>query len=78
MLGCLEQAGFVVRWQEDWSRSHGAIADSLLGAFASNGPEIAGQIGERALQELLAAHSLWSDWLRGGRVHKVAVVAEKS
>jgi hypothetical protein len=78
MLSCLQQAGFVVRWQEDWSRSHGAIADSLLGAFASDAPDIAAQIGHRALEELLVAHRLWSDWLRDGRVHKVALVAEKA
>jgi|BarGraNGADG00212_1021973.scaffolds.fasta_scaffold84528_2 hypothetical protein len=27
--------------------------------------------------ELLAAHRLWSDWLREGRVRKIAFVAEK-
>ena len=31
----------------------------------------------RALEELLAAHRLWSDWLRDGRVRKFAFVAEK-
>lgn len=36
------------------------------------------QIGLRALEELLAVHRLWSDWLREGRVRKLAVVAEKS
>jgi hypothetical protein len=28
------------------------------------------------LEELLAAHRLWSDWLREGRVRKIAFVAE--
>ena len=32
---------------------------------------------DRALEELLAAHRLWSDWLRDGRVRKLAFVAEK-
>ena len=40
--------------------------------------DIAAQIGHRALEELLVAHGLWSDWLRDGRVHKVALVAEKA
>ena len=31
-----------------------------------------------ALEELLAAHRLWSDWLREGRVRKIAFVAEKA
>ncbi len=36
MLSCLERAGLVVRWQEDWSRPHRAMADSLLDAFAGD------------------------------------------
>jgi SAM-dependent methyltransferase len=77
MLSFLERVGLAVRWQEDWSRSHGAVADSLLGAFAGDAPDIAAQIGHRALEELLVAHRLWSDWLRDGRVRKIALVAEK-
>ncbi len=78
MLSCLERVGLVVRWQEDWSRSHGAMADSLLAAFAGDAPDIAPQIGRRALEELLAAHRLWSVWLTEGRVRKIAMVAEKA
>jgi SAM-dependent methyltransferase len=77
MLTCLERVGLVVRWQDDRSRSHGAIADSLINAFAADAPDIAARIGRRALEELLAAHRLWSDWLRKGRVRKIAFVAEK-
>ena len=54
------------------------MADSLLGAFADDAADIAAQIGHRALEELLAAHALWSDWLREGRVRKIALVAEKA
>jgi len=57
MLVYLERAGLVVRWQEDHSRSHQAVAESLIDAFA--------------------AHRLWSEWLRDGRVRKLAFVAEK-
>jgi hypothetical protein len=78
MLTSLERAGLVVRWQEDCSRSHRAVADSLISAFAADASDIAAQIGLRALEELLAAHRLWSDWLRKGRVRKIAFVAEKA
>ncbi|HET6171987.1 MAG TPA: methyltransferase domain-containing protein [Gaiellales bacterium] len=78
MLTSLERVGLVVRWQEDCSRSHRAVADALLGAFAADATEIAAQIGRRALEELLAAHRLWSVWLRDGRVRKFAFVAEKT
>jgi SAM-dependent methyltransferase len=77
MLACLERVGLRVRWQKDCSRSHRVVADSLLTAFAADATAIAGQIGRTALEELLAAHRLWSDWLREGRVRKIAFVAEK-
>ena len=73
----LDRVGLVVRWQEDCSRSHRAMADSLTDALAADATAIAAQIGRPALQELLAAHRLWSDWLATGRVRKIACVAEK-
>jgi hypothetical protein len=54
------------------------VADSLSNAFAADATDIAAQIGRRALEELLAAHRLWSDWMRVGRVRKIAFVAEKT
>jgi SAM-dependent methyltransferase len=78
LLACLERAGLDVRLQEDWSSSHRAVADSLIGAFAADAAGISAQIGERALAELLAAHRLWSDWLQTGRVRKIAFVAERT
>jgi ATP phosphoribosyltransferase len=78
MLAYLERAGLVVRWQEDRSRSHCALAESLNDAFAADASDIAAEIGRRALDELIAGHRLWSDWLRAGRVRKLALVAEKT
>jgi hypothetical protein len=78
MLEDLEAAGLAVHWQDDRSRSHRAVADSLIDAFAADAADIRAQIGRRALDELLAAHRLWSDWLGEGRVRKLAFVAEKA
>jgi SAM-dependent methyltransferase len=78
ILDCLGRVGLVVRWQNDRSQAHRAVADSLLAAFAADASEIAAQIGCRALEELLAAHRLWSEWIREGRVRKLAFVAEKA
>jgi SAM-dependent methyltransferase len=77
MLAGLERAGLVARWQADLSLSHRAVADALIDAFAADATDIAAQIGSRALEELLAAHRLWSEWLREGRVRKFAFVAER-
>ena len=78
MLSCLERAGLRVRWQDECSQSHRAVVDSLIDAFVADASEIAAGIGQRALDELLAAHRLWSAWLREGRVRKFAVMAEKT
>jgi SAM-dependent methyltransferase len=77
MHGVLARQGLVVRWHDDWSRSHRATAESLIDAFACDAPDIAARIGGRALDEVLAAHRLWSEWLATGRVRKLALVAER-
>jgi SAM-dependent methyltransferase len=77
MLASLDRVGLVVRRQEDCTRSHAAMAESLTEAFAADAVDIAAEIGDEALEELLSAHRLWSDWLRTGRVRKIALVAEK-
>jgi SAM-dependent methyltransferase len=78
MLAFLGRAGLVLRWQDDLSQAHREVADSLIDAIAADATEIAAVIGDQALEDLLVAHRLWSDWLRDGRVRKVAVVAEKA
>jgi hypothetical protein len=74
----LERTGFVVGWQNEASASHLAVADSLIDAFAVDATAISARIGRQALDELLAAHRLWSDWLASGRVRKFALVAERT
>ena len=49
----------------------------MIDAFAGDATDIASHIGRRALDELLVAHRLWSEWLATGRVRKIAFVAEK-
>jgi sarcosine/dimethylglycine N-methyltransferase len=78
IAGSLERAGLVVTWQEDHSRAHLATARALAAAFAADADEIAARIGRRALDELLAAHRLWVEWLDGGRARKLALVAERA
>jgi SAM-dependent methyltransferase len=74
----LERAGLAVTWQEDHSRAHRATACALADAFAADAEDIAAQIGRRALDELLAAHRLWVEWLDAGRVRKLALIAERA
>jgi SAM-dependent methyltransferase len=76
LVASLERAGLVVTWQEDHSRAHRATAHTLAGAYAADAAHITAQIGGRALDELLTAHRLWVEWLDGGRVRKLALIAE--
>lgn len=73
----LGQVGLQLRWELECSRSHQRMVESLLRAFQAEHREIAEQVGAAPLQELLAAHQLWHDWLVSGRVRKFALVAEK-
>jgi SAM-dependent methyltransferase len=75
MRDLLARAGLAVTWQEDCSRSHRATAEALLEAYAADAPAIAAGIGRRALDDLLASHRLWSEWLATGRVRKFALIA---
>jgi SAM-dependent methyltransferase len=75
--GSMERAGLVLTWQEDHSLAHLATARALTDAFAADAENIAAQIGNRALDDLLAAHRLWIEWLDEGRVRKLALVAER-
>jgi SAM-dependent methyltransferase len=77
LAASLQRAGLVITWHEDHSRAHRAVAQALADAFAARAGDIAARIGRRALDELLAAHRLWVRWLEAGRVHKLAVVAER-
>jgi sarcosine/dimethylglycine N-methyltransferase len=78
LTACLERAGLAVTWREDHSHAHRVTAQALTDAFAADAEKIAAQIGRRALDELLAAHRLWVEWLGEGRVRKLALVAERT
>jgi SAM-dependent methyltransferase len=78
LVTSVQSAGLAVTWQEDHSRTHRATAQALAGAFAADAEDIAAQIGSRALDELLAAHRLWIEWLAEGRVRKFALVAQRA
>lgn len=78
MLSRLERFGLRVRWQEECSQSHRGVVDAMITSLVAHASEIATRIGRRALDELLTAHRLWSEWLGEGRVRKFAFVAEKT
>lgn len=78
LVSCLGTAGLRVVWQSDCTRAHQATVDSLVEAFVAHAERIREQVPDAVLDELLAAHRLWGDWFRRGRIRKILVVAEKS
>lgn len=78
LMTSLQSAGMDVRWIAECSLTHRATADALAQAFLADRRAISTRIGNRALDDLVTAHRLWSEWLGSGRVRKFAVVAEKA
>lgn len=76
-LHLLHQSGLRVRWQQDRTRAHQRTAAALFDAFAADAPALAAHLGAEVVDELMAAHRLWRDWMGEGRVRKLALVAEK-
>jgi SAM-dependent methyltransferase len=77
LTAVLRAVGLTVTWQQQSSASHHATATALLQALRADSTDIAREIGPQALEELITAHELWSDWFGSGRVRKFAVVAQK-
>ncbi len=78
LITSLQSAGMDVRWMAECSLSHRATAGALGRAFLADRRAIGDKIGDRALDDLVTAHRLWSEWLGSGRVRKFAVVSEKT
>lgn len=73
----LEQSGLRVRWQEDRTAAHADVVDALMTEFARHRSAIACATNAPYIDNLLASHRLWSDWLHRRRVRKIALVAER-
>ena len=73
----LGRAGLRITSMEDCTGAHLEVVEALLEAYAADRPAIEDRIGRQVLDDLLASHRLWSDWLGSGRIRKFACVAEK-
>jgi hypothetical protein len=78
LVRSLRRVGLHVRWMDECTRSHRTTAAALARAYLAGRPAITDRVGQRAVDDLVAAHRLWSAWLGSGRVRKLAVVAEKA
>jgi sarcosine/dimethylglycine N-methyltransferase len=78
LLTEVARAGLRVTLMTDLTAAHRETADALTAALEADRPAIAARVGERAVDELLDAHRLWSRWLSSGRIRKFALVARKA
>ena len=78
VTAALERAGLALTSLEDHSAEHRAMAQALTDAYAADAARISAEIGRRALEDILAAHRLWVEWLDSGRVRKLALVTASS
>ncbi|RYP88767.1 class I SAM-dependent methyltransferase [Nocardioides guangzhouensis] len=77
LLAELDRAGLAASAVEEYTSAHRETAVSLLAAYEAGAAGIAARLGSEPVDDLLAAHRLWRDWLTDGRVRKFGVVAEK-
>ncbi len=75
LTSLLAEVGLSVTWTTECTSAHQRIAAALLTAFRERSAQLVPQIGARALNDLVDAHQLWSDWMRSGRVRKYALIA---
>jgi SAM-dependent methyltransferase len=73
----LEGAGLAVEGVEDVTEPHRQVAEALTAAFLDDRAAITDAVGERAVDDLITAHRLWTAWLGDRRVRKLAVVAHR-
>lgn len=78
LVGRMSGAGLEVSWRQERTRSHRQVVDNLIGAFVAERSTLALELGDGAVNDLLAAHRLWSDWMTTGRVRKFVIVAVKT
>ncbi|HEX6150451.1 class I SAM-dependent methyltransferase [Nocardioides sp.] len=71
----LERQGLSVASVEEHSEAHRATAAALADSFDGDRAAIGARIGHRDVDDLIASHRLWVDWLAAGRVRKLSLVA---
>jgi SAM-dependent methyltransferase len=72
----LGRVGLHVIWEEEWTASHRATADALVGAYEELARALPPREERGVVERLVTSHRLWSRWLRDGRVRKHALVVE--
>jgi len=75
LVELLERHGLDVETVEDRTGAHCRTAAALADALEADRRAVAARLGDRTVDDLLAAHRLWVAWLGAGRVRKLGIVA---
>lgn len=78
LVSRLSGVGLDVRWKQECTRAHRLVAEALRGTFLAERSAIARELGVSTVDDLVAAHGLWCDWMTTGRIRKFAIIAEKT
>lgn len=73
----LEGAGLHLLMEEDCTAAHARVARRFAQALAGRREALRAEIGQSYWEHLHASAARWAEWLKGGRVHKLLVLAEK-
>ena len=73
----LDHAGLRTVWQEDWTSGHADTARALAACYADLLVTVPPGPDREAVATLVDSHRIWEEWLRAGRIRKLAVVAER-
>ncbi|WP_068397098.1 SAM-dependent methyltransferase [Kribbia dieselivorans] len=71
----LRDAGLRVVETIDCTPAHARVAGAIADAYETRASALDPLIGAPVRSDLVAGHRLWAQWLRSGRIRKVALVA---
>ncbi len=74
LMTILSDAGLQALSCRDATADRRATAHALWQAYRADAARIAGSLGRRATDDLIAAHRLWVSWMSTGRVRDLEIV----
>jgi ubiquinone/menaquinone biosynthesis C-methylase UbiE len=74
----LAESGFRVTWTRDLTAGHASRTRGLVHTFERGRAAICAGMGETFWRTIVAQHRAFASWLEGGRLRKVAIVAERA
>lgn len=78
LQGVLVDAGFAVDSCVEETGAQLPVVSALLGAFRLHSQGLRDRLGEAFVDDLIASHTLWREWMASGRIRKFSLVARRT